>query len=315
MEEAAAFWEERISDDITVTFDVFINDLGDSVLGNASGTPVVIAYDDVVQRMKDDAAANEVELLSQLPTFSQLDVAFPMDNNTYTFTEQLVLPTANAKALGYQFPPELTDGTINIDTQFATGGDFLDLQFVMIHEIGHALGFSSSADNLPDGGGEITLSTLDLFRMAPGDGANDFTNNPRMFDPEREQVFYDGGFFDPTGIDIAGLTAGDVPLSRGTDTEDMFQASHWREDTAPEMRGIYIGIMDPAAGRNEFTKNDERAFGLIGYDFSNFTLSTEVGPGNWRGLQMDQFTNDRNVDVVTERESSASDAQRRKRNS
>ena len=45
---------------------------------------------------------------------------------------------------------------------------------------------------------------MDLFRLEPGDGAVDFTGSPRALDPSLVQVFYDGGTFDPVGMQWLG---------------------------------------------------------------------------------------------------------------
>ena len=86
--------------------------------------------------------------------------------------------------------------------------------------MGHALGFISAVDDVDRAGESGTaaidqLQPLDLFRLEPGDGAVDFTGSPRALDPSLIQVFYDGGTFDPVGIEIARLQRGDIPMSTG----------------------------------------------------------------------------------------------------
>ena len=320
LEQAATFWEATLEDPISVSFDVFFAELDEPTLANASGEGFGAGFDEVRQRMIDDARVTTESgepgieaIVAELPLASEINVDFPTDD-VYEVAQFISLSYPNAKALGYTDedlpavmsaidPRVARDGVINIDTQFnADGGnmDYENLAFVMIHELGHAMGFTTNSDGLM-GGGTIPLSTLDLFRLQPGAGAADFTNAPRAFNPLDEHVFYDGGQFDPSGISIPGLTTGDIPMSRGENSVDMAQASHWRDDAAPEMNGIYIGIMDPTAGRNEVTDNDLRAFDLIGWDL---VFGSAATPGAWRSVRIDEFANDRNVDVVTERETS-----------
>ncbi|MEM7313573.1 MAG: NF038122 family metalloprotease, partial [Planctomycetota bacterium] len=176
----------------------------------------------------------------------------------------------------------------------------------MLHEIGHALGFTSVAGIVGDGllpvdtegNPQVVLRPLDFFRVGPGEGAADFTNAPRVFDPTEEQVFYDGGVFNPAGIGIAGITLGDIPLSRGETSIDMAQAAHWRDDDL--LGGIYLGIMDPIENgdQSRFTANDARAFDVIGWD----VVQGNGLPGEWNGITIDQFASDLNVDVTTELE-------------
>ncbi|MFV2069590.1 MAG: hypothetical protein ACC645_21710, partial [Pirellulales bacterium] len=140
---------------------------------------------------------------------------------------------------------------------------------------------------------------MDLFRLAPGAGQDDFTGSPRLLDPRvPDHVFFDGGEFDPTGIPIPRLERGDIPMSTGPSFGDGAQASHWKDDTS--INNILLGIMDPVTPgeiKESILEPDRVAFDLIGYDV--------VGggePGDWRGFRMEQNTHDRNVKIVTEQE-------------
>ncbi len=147
---------------------------------------------------------------------------------------------------------------------------------------------------------DIQLQPLDLFRLEPGDGSVDFTNAPRALDPAMIQVFYDGGTFDPYGIDIARLQRGDIPLSTGSTYGNGGQASHWRDDMDALMHRVYVGLMDPFGNPSEeanLTFMDRVAFDLIGWDVVGGGI-----PADWRGVTLEQFSNDRNVMVVTELE-------------
>ncbi|HEY6563902.1 MAG TPA: NF038122 family metalloprotease, partial [Pirellulaceae bacterium] len=318
LEEAAKYWEQRLTDNVSVAFDVVLAETGSEPFASAGADGFSATYDDIIARMQADASENERSLLDRLPTFAQLRVQGPAGPFTVSNIISMGLP--NAKALGFvqgvdfQANPSQTkvgatrDGQINVTSLYRLGATVESFASVFIHEMAHALGFSSSVPEDGNFGGGITLTTLDLFRMAPGGGAGDFTNNPRVVDPAREQVFYDGGLFDPAGIDIPGLTKGDIPLSRGVEPHpDRGQPSHWRSSAAVGMNGITLGIMDPSAG-SFVTSNDERALGLIGYDFADFRLPVASSPGDWRGIQLDEFSHDRNVDVLTELESSSSSA-------
>ncbi|MEM8677964.1 MAG: NF038122 family metalloprotease [Planctomycetota bacterium] len=330
-EQAARFWEEHLNDEISLTYDVVVVETGSEPFASASSESVIIDYDTVIQQMQADAEVDEIDLLSRLPMFSELTVQGPPGQ--FDVPNSLVVSYPNAKALGFavpDVPSQITagatrDGQINMTALYERSSSIDGFASVMIHEIGHTLGFQSSVPEDGAFGGGATLTTWDLFRLEPGAGAADFTNSPRMLDPVKEQVFYDGGLFDPVGIDIPGLTLGDIPVSRGTTFEDGSmhpddgQPSHWRSLCAPGMNGIFLGVMDPGGSGtcpdnipvtsgDTVTANDFRSLGLIGFDVGGFSISTEPTAGDWRGIQLDEYANDRNVELVVELEGSNTDA-------
>ena len=318
IEEGARFWETHLTDDISLAFDVFI-DFDEGIPGavaSAGAEGAFFDFDTVIAAMQLDAAPDEADLLNRLPSSTEIVVQGPPDDFNAD-TSGISIGYPNAKALGFgdaltPIPSQVVsgatrDGSININAMVARSSTINDLVPTMIHEIGHTLGFSSGVPEDGDFGEAFTLSTWDLFRMAPGGGASDFTNNPRVVDPDLEQVIYDGGLFDPTGIGIAGLTRGDIPVSRGTAPHpDDGQPSHWRSASAVGMNGINLGIMGPSGG--QVTDNDFRSLGLMGWDINSFTLPDVASPGNWEGITLDRFSNDRNVETVVEIEGAETDA-------
>ena len=191
--------------------------------------------------------------------------------------------------------------------------DFVGLA---LQQIGHALGFQSIVGRVSlaladaDVTRDINLNTLDLFRLEPGAGQDDFTNAVRQIDPRfTEHVFYDGGFFDPTGIDIDQITVGDIPLVKGdAPFEITTTATHWLDDLG--LNGQILGLMQPrnqlVGGtlelylddfRFDLKENDRRAFDLIGYD-----VAGGGQPGDWEGVRLEQASRDRNVQVINENE-------------
>ncbi len=305
LERAAQFWESRLEDPVNVVFDAEINALDGTTAGQASGSVVALPYAAVRDRLIADARPHE-QYVEGLPELANLTATFPANSNpadAFELSSNLVVTYGNAKALGFdpailpvvpsQFDANISiDGSIDIDVDTDANLAFE----VMIHEIGHALGFTSSVEQVGNAGGEVLLTPLDLFRFEPGDGGEDFTNSPRVLDPTLEHVFYDGGVFNPSGIPITDIAIGDVPLSRGVDSADGDQASHWRDEE--DLGGIYIGLMDPITG-GSFTSRDARGFDVIGYD----VVQGEGTPGEWRGLVIDELANNRNVEVLTETES------------
>lgn len=155
-------------------------------------------------------------------------------------------------------PPSIGfNSAFNFDFDPSDGIDAgkLDFDSVAVHEIGHALGFTSLV-----GARELTpatplaVSAWDVFRFRPGITINGFTAAQRVQSSGGEQVFFFGG--------SQLLLSSGRPNGTGGDGR---QASHWKDD---QLSGQYTGVMDPTL-RNGFraavTANDLAALDAIGY--------------------------------------------------
>lgn len=311
-QQAAAAWEAVLDDPITLTFDINMASLGAGTAGLNTSVENIFAYDDVRNHMIADAGANEA-IVNQLPTFAQLTATLPPGDSVVPF---IALSNANALALGYSRSlvtkqTSAYDGVTEIDasiefnldlnfdydrTDGLTGTDFLA---TVMHEIGHALGFSSSVDSVDSAPviGPVALTPLDLFRVAPGTGATNFTNTPRIMTPGQTAVFYDGGQFKNASLGLSPFVVGDIPMSTGKNGGDGNQASHWKNRSLLGSTTA-IGIMDPIVVANGvITQADTRAMDLIGWNAVN-----RGAPGDWNGINLTQYSNDRNVAVINELE-------------
>ena len=277
-ERAAGLWEAQFIDPITVTIDADLTDLGnDLVLGEASSVVLSDTYTSVVNAVMDDGAQESDDGITQsLPTAAGFSVALPP---TYTYQGSIAGNKATLKALGFtgldaQFGAP--DATIVFNTRFdfdfdnrdGVGPGLIDFETVAAHEIGHALGFTSTIDVIdtltPDPSGEMP-SLFDLFRFATAPAGNptadtEFTSFARMLVPGTPAVF------DDLMMEHA--------LSTGAENGDGNQGSHWKDDN---IAGPLIGIMDPTLPPGmvfPLTAADVRVLDLIGWDTEGGVATT-----------------------------------------
>ncbi len=197
---AAAYWENQLSNNVTVYLAVSFGDLGSSTLAEARSELITASYADVRSRLTANAQSpTDTSAISHLQTgpalsfmATQLDGTTRFDNDTTLNNRVLNLTTANAKSLGYTTPTESTspDARITFANAYASSfaysringqipGDKIDFITVAQHEIGHALGFMSGVDHIAycinnaaqcgtTGGfeDEISYTSLDLFRYS-----------------------------------------------------------------------------------------------------------------------------------------------------
>ena len=312
VDDAVALLEGILQDPISLSLDMDTGALPPGVIGVMFSTASIgaIQYDDVRNAMVADGTTDELTLLNQLPTFSQLNVTGGTAQDTVYISQ------ANAKALesldinGVTFNRSGNCWTA-CDGYFIISDTFDPAQpgtvSLIAHEILHSLGFISSVGQSFD-----NMAPQDMFRLAPGAGAADFTNAPRILNDGPDAVFYDAKF-DPVGITgIAGLTVGDIPMSTGGNG-DGNQPPHFKSRAL--IGDIYLGVMDPilnsvpeANGEPILRPNDLSVLGLIGWDVDTGgggggAIGNTPSPGDWDGINLLQYSNDRNLAFVNERES------------
>jgi hypothetical protein len=265
---AAGHWMSYLSDPVSININADLTGgfSNPSIIGQASSQILQASYSIIRNAIVADAAGDSSRSINaSLPTSGQFSALLP---SGYTLSGNLQLTKANAKALGFTGLDGLfgaNDATIQFNNSFSFDYDnrdgvtpgTVDFETVATHEIGHALGFTSTVDNI-DGATapfSVTPSTLDLFRFTNGGApasAAEFSTFSRDLRPGGDVLLTDT----VTGFRLStGLTQGDGR-----------QASHWKDD---QNTGLYIGVMDPtlpSAVIEPVTTADLRALALIGWN-------------------------------------------------
>ena len=268
---AAAQWENRLSDPITVTINGDVAAIGFPTAQTSSAV-ILRTYNNVRNLMVADAIDEgfDDQIVASIPTYDAFTATLQDDsslNGGATATK------ANLKALGVdgldtQFG--VSDGTITFNSAVAfdydnsngVGAGLKDFESAAIHELGHALGFGSNVGAPP---GTFLPRPLDLFRFQ--DGGPDVDPTPETFGTTPRSLV-------TGGVPIFDDGANELAMSSVTDG---WQASHWKDDA---ITGTYLGIMDPTlpTGHMEsITNADLRAFDLIGYEVATVPEPASLG--------------------------------------
>ncbi|HYV03265.1 MAG TPA: NF038122 family metalloprotease, partial [Blastocatellia bacterium] len=272
-ERAAARWESVIQTVSTIVIDV---DFGATLFGNQFDNDVVSMTDAQVLGGNCLYPAVRAGLIASphAPEQKSLYLSLPQDAMPTDRGESAGMTASSASLRAAELigaaaqpdeesndfgpPPAIGfNSNFNFDSEPGDGidSDKLDLEGLVIHELGHVLGFISFTGQ-PEINSlvEIEPSIWDFFRLRPDSINTGFTTAQRILSSGGEQTFYADGA-------RLGLSTGRPDGTAG----DGRQPSHWKDS---RLTGRYIGVMDPSIGPGEhlfLTDEDISVLEAIGY--------------------------------------------------
>lgn len=259
LEEAAQYIERQFGDPITVSISVQMINMGPGVLGSTgsfySGAP---GWSTVRSGLISDMDGDDT-IQNFLPSGTTIPVRYNASSSIVTNETRVWFTKANFNAALGSSPG--TAATMSFNSQFPFDFDpsngisvgTWDFQSIVVHEVGHALGFTSRTafqDN--------DINALDIFRFQNTDGAGDYN-------PDTEAEF--------------GTTARTVDFNNLNDDvlSDLISAQYRMEDGSPwqasHFRTSVSALMDPNIGSgqsfypNFYKSPDLNMFDAIGYDY------------------------------------------------
>ncbi len=280
LETAAQLWESVINDPIVVVMAVDFTS-GRPYLAAASTTLVGSTYETLRGAMVSKASPAERQYMSRIPVIMQArtDAGWVNTNGMSFFP-----PSALRRALYIENWTPTLDAQIVFNTDFTFDPDpsngiapgQIDLVTVMCHELGHALGFTSSVDANP-----LLRQPLDMFRYTTWGGPSD----PSTLD-DITTVLREWRAIDST-LDTVNAILGvpqEIWFSTGAFNGDGRQASHWKDDSLLGLPQA-IGVMDPTYQASQLppeiiTDADLLALSLIGW---NIDIGTPPCVGDTNG--------------------------------
>ncbi len=267
LETAATYLEGLFTDALTANINIQFAALGPGILGSTSVyyTASPPSWTTTRAGLVNGIDADDY-IETYLPSGATIPVRYDGSTSAVTSESRCYFSLANyGAAIG---SISGTCAAITFSSDFPWDYDPSDgvpgskhcFQSVVLHEIGHALGFVSRADYDPNS----DITSLDIYRFQWTDGASDYNPDdisefqvrPRLVDYNYPANNHNSNLFTNGGADV------EYQMSDG----DPYQASHFRQ-------GYVDGIMQPAFGGGEtfypnfYRTADIEMFDAIGWDY------------------------------------------------
>ncbi len=256
-----SYLEGLFGDPITVNISIHFEPMSGSVLGATGSDYASDQWTDARLGLVNGMDSDDT-IQTFLPTGSDVPVRYNGNSGGVSAEDRLNVTRANYRAAIGHVSGRAASMSINTNVNWdwnpANGVPWNRscFQSVLVHEIGHAMGFVSSADNRFS----AEMDLLDIYRFQRTDGDNDYnpdtlaelTTTPRLVD-----------YNTPDDDHITDLIFVEYRMSDGSP----WQASHFRD------QGSNIGLMAPALPGgttfypNFFKTSDINVFDAIGWDY------------------------------------------------
>ncbi|HWB20149.1 MAG TPA: NF038122 family metalloprotease [Phycisphaerales bacterium] len=257
MTRVATYLKTQFDDSLTIKVTVGFDHMAPGVLGATSTPYQEVSWANSRNALQDDMDSNDT-IQNYLPSGSTIPVRYNGSSTSITNETRVFWTRANYRAAVGNVSGTVADIVFNDNFQWdwnpSNGVNGISFEDVLIHEIGHVLGFTSGTDFRVN-----DIETLDIFRFQRTDNGHDYNPDSTSDFKKRPRL---ASFNNPNDEQIVDIVSKEYRMSDG----DPYQASHFREQNSN------IGLMDPALAPGEthypnfYSSADLKMLDAIGWD-------------------------------------------------